>query len=153
MIKFGLTSLLAGGNSNGRTQDQWKFHDFFMNTPGYWPLLEFPHVLSLIFLENICPQPLLGLGNSPLPCSVVTLGKWPVKEVLDKNNPKLKQKNWAKRKKENRKRKNKDKKSSLLIVAMSASAQILSADFPHVMAAGHTEDFQIYVLERPWHLS
>ena len=32
-------------------------------------------------------------------------------------------------------------------VAMSTSAPILLADFPHTMAAGHAEDFQIYVLE------
>ena len=27
------------------------------------------------------------------------------------------------------------------------------ADFPHAIRAGHGEDFQIYVLEWPWHLS
>ena len=37
-------------------------------------------------------------------------------------------------------------KTSLWIV-MSTSAPILSADFPHVIAAGHAEDFQIYVFE------
>ena len=40
-----------------------------------------------------------------------------------------------------------------LILAMSTSAPILSAGFPHVIAAGHVEVFQIYVLEWPWHLS
>ena len=32
---------------------------------------------------------------------------------------------------------------------MPTSALILSADFQHAMAAGHAEDFQIYVLEQP----
>ena len=35
-------------------------------------------------------------------------------------------------------------------VAMSTTAAlILLADFPHVIAAGHAEDFEIYVLEWP----
>ena len=33
----------------------------------------------------------------------------------------------------------------LMWAAMSTSVLILSADFPHAMAAGHAEDFQIYV--------
>ena len=36
---------------------------------------------------------------------------------------------------------------------MSTSAPILSADFPYAMVADHAEDFQIYVLEWPLHLS
>ena len=32
-------------------------------------------------------------------------------------------------------------------LAMSTSTLSLSADFPHVIAAGHAEDFQIYVFE------
>ena len=39
-----------------------------------------------------------------------------------------------------------------LILAMSTSLPILSADFPHVIAAGHVEDFQIYIFEWPSHL-
>ena len=40
-----------------------------------------------------------------------------------------------------------------LQLPMLTSAPNLLADFPHVMAAGHAEDFQIYNLEQPWHLS
>ena len=32
---------------------------------------------------------------------------------------------------------------------MPTSAPVLSADFPHVIMADHTEDFQIYVFEWP----
>ena len=35
------------------------------------------------------------------------------------------------------------------LVAMSTSAPIPRADYPHVMAADYAKDFQIYVLERP----
>ena len=35
----------------------------------------------------------------------------------------------------------------VFLVAMSTSAPILSADFPHVIPAGHVEDFQISVFE------
>ena len=38
--------------------------------------------------------------------------------------------------------------NQIMLIAMSTSAPILSANFPHAMAAGHVEDFQIYVLER-----
>ena len=34
-----------------------------------------------------------------------------------------------------------------MMLAMSTSALILTADFPYDMVAGHAEDFQIYVLE------
>ena len=34
-------------------------------------------------------------------------------------------------------------------LVMSTSVPILSANFLHVMAAGHAENFQIYVLEQP----
>ena len=34
-------------------------------------------------------------------------------------------------------------------IAMSTSVPILAANFPHAMAAGQAEDFQIYVLEQP----
>ena len=36
-----------------------------------------------------------------------------------------------------------------MLIAMSTSAPILLADFPHAIAADHPEDVQIYVLERP----
>ena len=34
-------------------------------------------------------------------------------------------------------------------LAMSTSTPILSAVFPHAIRSGHTEDSQIYILERP----
>ena len=40
-----------------------------------------------------------------------------------------------------------------ITLAISTFAPISSSDFLHVIAAGHAEDFQIYILEWPWHLS
>ena len=89
----------------GKNQYPWKFH-FLFN----W-VLEFPFILSLIPLENLCPQaPLLpvsifsGIAHCSCKCCAVTLSKWPLlgfphlrKEGFrlqitnpNKNNPKQK---------------------------------------------------------------
>ena len=41
----------------------------------------------------------------------------------------------------------------IFLVAMSKFVPILSTNVFPAMAAGHAKDFQVYVLEQPWHFS